>query len=151
MRKLFLFLIIFCVPFFNYADIKEERFLQSEEAVQQASYGHIDAKGLKALIDSRTSFILLDARGTQWHDNIKIPDALLASYELPAEEINAIIPNIDSLIVVYCYSFNCPLSRKLAQNLVEFGYSNVIEYPGGLSEWRDIANYPVEPIIDDTP
>ncbi len=141
-----LLLVTFCFFSFIEAVVEGERFLQSEEAVKLAKYGHIDAKGLKALIDSQIPFILLDARGQNWHDGNIIPGAKLASYETSEEELALIIPDSDTLVVVYCFSFTCPLSTKLAQNLVEWGYKNVVEYPAGLKEWRDIANYPVAAI-----
>lgn len=127
--------------------IEGERFLQSEEAVRSSSYGHIDAKALKALMETGTPFVLLDARGDKWHDDNLIPGALLASYEYSAEQIRALIPNVNSLVVVYCFSFTCPLSPRLAEHLISLGYKNVLEYPAGLKEWRDVAGYPVE-IID---
>ncbi len=127
--------------------IEGDRFLQSEEAVQTAVYGHIDARGLKSLIDAKTPLTLLDARGDKWHDNSIIPGALLASYEYTPEELQRLIPHADSLVVVYCFSFTCPLSTRLAVKLVELGYTNVIEYPAGLKEWRDVAGYPVEDIL----
>lgn len=149
MKKLLLTLLLFTfstIPL-SYA-VDGERFLQSEEAVKNAAYGHVDARGLKALIDSETFFILLDARGNKWNDKNTLPNAILASYENTPEDFETIIPHKENLIVLYCYSFNCPLSTKLAQKLVSLGYSNIIEYPGGLKEWRDIANYPVDVIID---
>lgn len=147
MKKIMLALLTFCITFtYSYAEVEGERFQQSAEAVQQAINGHIDAKGLQALMDSRVPFVLLDARGHKWHDNNIIPGAEMASYETSAEELAEIIPETDSLIVVYCYSFTCPLGRKLVKHLVEVGYTNVIEYPGGLTEWRDIASYPVDTI-----
>lgn len=147
MRKIFFSLSVaasVCLFSFTDAVVEGERFQQSEEAVTSASYGHIDAKGLKALIDSQVPFILLDARGPNWHDGNVIPGALLAFYEDSEDELNWIAPDKEALVVVYCFSFNCPLSRRLAQKLVGLGYANVIEYPAGLSEWRDIADYPVE-------
>lgn len=146
-------LLIVFTGFFSslsYATEEEEsRCRQSENAVKMATYGHMDARALKAMIDSSTSFLLLDSRGHKWHDGNKIPGAKLASYEYSAEEIEQVAPNKEELIVVYCFTFNCPLSRRLADKLVEFGYVNVIEYPGGLEEWRDVANYPTE-IIEET-
>lgn len=128
------------------ADIKGSRFLQSEEAVKLATYGHLDARALKALIDSETPLTLLDARGNKWSDGEKILGAKLASYEYSEEAIRQVAPYLDGLVVVYCYSFTCPLSGRLADKLVQLGYSHVIEYPAGLKEWRDVANYPVETI-----
>lgn len=133
-------------PFIGASTQEGERFLQSEEVVKSAIYGHIDAKGLKALIDARIPHTLLDARGDKWHDGNIIPGAILASYENTQQDLELIIPQKDGLVVVYCFSFTCPLSPRLAQKLVEWGYTNVIEYPAGLKEWRDIANYPVESI-----
>lgn len=132
--------------FMSAAIVEGERFKQSEEAVKQATYGHIDAKGLKSLLDSNIPCVVLDARGENWNDGNIIPRAKLASYENSADELALIIPNLDTLVVVYCYSFTCPLSPRLADKLIEYGYVNVIEYPAGLKEWRDIANYPVEMI-----
>lgn len=128
------------------AVMEGERFQQSTEAVKSATYGHIDAKGLKNLIDSQAPLTLLDARGIEWHDGTIIPGAELAFYENSPEELDRIIPHKDSLVIVYCFSFTCPLSDRLAQKLIELGYANVLEYPAGLKEWRDIAGYPVESI-----
>lgn len=130
----------------GFSSIEGARCLQSEEAVKNAAYGHINAKGLKSLIDAKTPFVLLDGRGSNWHDGNVIPGARLAWYESSAEEFAAVIPSRETLIVVYCYSFTCPLGPRLAQKLIDLGYLNVIEYPAGLQEWRDTANYPVDDI-----
>lgn len=122
------------------------RCVQSEEAVKHATYGHIDARGLKALMDSNSSFLLLDARGNKWNNGTMIPGARLASYEFSEEQLEQIIPSQNDLIVVYCYTFTCPLSRYLTDKLVALGYNNVLEYPGGLKEWHGVAEYPVVPI-----
>jgi rhodanese-related sulfurtransferase len=145
-KKMFLFLpAMYLASLFGFA-VEGERFLQSEQAVQEAAYGHIDAKGLKSLLESQTPLTLLDARGNQWHDGFTIPGAVLAWYEDSLEEFERIIPDKQSLVVVYCFSFTCPLSPRLAQKLIDLGYTNVLEYPAGLKEWRDIAHYPVVPI-----
>ena len=148
MKKVFFSLLFSGLSIFSlsHAAIEGERFKQSEEAVKEATYGHIDAKGLKSLIDSQTHFTLVDARGNQWTDGNIIPGAILAAYIDPAEELEALMPYKNDLVVLYCYSFNCPLSGKLAQKLLSIGYTNIIEYPAGLTEWRDIAGYPVDHI-----
>jgi rhodanese-related sulfurtransferase len=145
MKESILFILIatFCICVYNYADFGEECFLQSEEAVHSAVYGHIDARGLKSMIDSNTLFTLLDARGNKWKDGNIIPGAKMASHEFENEELENIVPLKDSLVVVYCYSFSCPLSKKLALKMVETGYTNIIVYPAGLTEWREAAGYPV--------
>lgn len=133
--------LIACSPIYAAAS-EVTASTQSEEAVKTATYGHIDTRGLKALVDANTPLILLDARGNKWNDGTKIPGARMASYEFSAEELAQIIPNPNNLIVVYCFSSRCPLSRYLTEKLVSLGYRNVLEYPGGLEEWRDVAGYP---------
>lgn len=142
--KICLVAVICCSAFaLHSAEIDGSRCIQSEEAVKEAVYGHIDAKGLKALMDAQIPFILLDARGHKWSDGTKIVSAELASYQDSQDELREIIPDLDTLVVVYCYQFTCPLGRYLSDKLVEYGYQNVIEYPGGLREWRDVADYPI--------
>lgn len=128
------------------AAIDGERFQQSIEAIINATYGHIDTQGLKALLDAKTPLVLLDARGMNWHDGTIIPGAVLAWHQDTEEQLAALIPNKQDLVIVYCYSFDCPLSQRLATRLLALGYKNVVEYPGGLQEWRDIANHPVDPL-----
>ncbi len=106
-------------------------------------YGYIDAQQLKALIDAESDFTLIDARGTNWHDANTIPGALLASYQESAEDFAALIPDLDSPVVVYCFSSRCPLSQKLANKLADLGYTHIAEYKAGLKEWRDQLGYPV--------
>lgn len=147
MKKFILSIILVALCFSTAMHaVDGERFQQSEEAVKNATYGHIDAKGLKSLIDSQTPMVLLDARGSKWNDNNIIPGAMLFSYENTQEELSQIVPSKDALVVIYCFSFNCPLSNRLALKLIEWGYTNVIEYPAGLKEWRNIAGYPVDVI-----
>lgn len=138
-----LLMLVCCFSFAN-AMVEEPICVQSEEAVKEALYGHIDAKGLKAMIDSQTPFILLDARGRNWHDIGIIVGAKLASNEYSPEEIEQIIPYHDSLVVVYCFTSTCPFGNRLIDKLLEYGYTNIVKYPGGLYEWRDVAHYPTE-------
>jgi rhodanese-related sulfurtransferase len=39
-------------------------------------------------------------------------------------------------IVVYCYSYACKSSNNLITLLLSMGFNNVIEYPGGILEWK---------------
>jgi rhodanese-related sulfurtransferase len=39
-------------------------------------------------------------------------------------------------IVIYCYSKTCNSAHNLVLLMLKHGYSNIIEYPGGISEWQ---------------
>ncbi len=116
-------------------------FISSVEAVPA-----IDAATLKEMIDTKASFILLDARGDHWNDKNIIPGAKLAASDFSDERLASIIPDKTSLIVVYGFSATCPKARYLVDRLTELGYYNVMEYPEGLKVWRDVEAYPVDEI-----
>lgn len=46
-------------------------------------------------------------------------------------------------IIVHCSSPTCQASPNVARELINRGFTNVIEYEGGLSEWLN-AGYPME-------
>jgi rhodanese-related sulfurtransferase len=123
-------------------------FCQAEEQYSTESiaptYGTIDAEGLLNLINSNTPVVVIDARGNQWTEPNKIPGAHMASSEDSEADFEAIIPNKESLVVVYCYSITCPKGPRLTARLLQLGYKNIIVYHEGLKEWRDSKHFPVE-------
>jgi rhodanese-related sulfurtransferase len=46
-------------------------------------------------------------------------------------------------IVLYCASPTCQASASVARDLVEEGYQRVVDYPGGLSDWK-AGGHPVD-------
>lgn len=47
------------------------------------------------------------------------------------------------MIVTYCANSNCPKSKIAADKLKGLGYTNVLEFSGGIEEWKT-AEYPLE-------
>lgn len=43
-------------------------------------------------------------------------------------------------IIVYCGSFDCPASTKVAETLEKRGFSNVVDYKGGMQDWKQGGN-----------
>ena len=39
-------------------------------------------------------------------------------------------------IVVYCAHSQCHASEKLIEHLIDAGFVNILEYPGGTKEWK---------------
>lgn len=141
-------LFFLCFAFVASLHGDDARFVQTPEDVKSAQYGHIDAKGLKALIESNIPFTLIDARTRPVGDKNVIIGSKFARASDTDEYIFSVIPNLNELIVVHCYSYSCPYAGSLAHRLLDLGYTNIIEYSGGLREWRDIAFYPIEVITD---
>jgi len=42
----------------------------------------------------------------------------------------------DHEVIVYCGSFECPDSSKAARLLDDAGFENVLQYEGGLKDWK---------------
>lgn len=59
---------------------------------------------------------------------------------LPLDSIETlaatILPKKDAKIIVYCMGYICGSSTVAFRNLVKLGYTNVMDYKGGTSEWK---------------
>ncbi len=58
----------------------------------------------------------------------------------------------EKILVTYCRSATCPLSRNLSQALLGLGYTEILEFSGGMEVW-DRENGPMEkaPALTDVP
>ena len=98
-----------------------------------ATYDQISAAKAKALMDSESGYIIIDARTQEEYDEGHIPGAILIpEYEI-ADRAEKELPDKDQLILVYCRSGR--RSKIAAEELVKLGYTNVKEF-GGIIDWE---------------
>ena len=98
-----------------------------------ASYDRISGAEAKALMDSESGYIIIDARTQEEYDAGHIPGAILIpEYEIAARAENE-LSDKNQLILVYCRSGR--RSKIAAEKLVKLGYSNVKEF-GGIIDWE---------------
>ena len=98
-----------------------------------ASYEQISGADAKALMDSESGCIIIDARTQSEYDEGHIPGAILIpEYEI-ASRAEKELPHKDQLILVYCRSGR--RSKIAAEELVKLGYTNVKEF-GGIIDWE---------------
>ena len=98
-----------------------------------ATYEQISGAEAKALMDSESGYIIIDARTQEEYDEGHIPGAILIpEYEI-ADRAEAELPDKDQLILVYCRSGR--RSKIAAEELVKLGYTNVKEF-GGIIDWE---------------
>ena len=98
-----------------------------------ASYDQIGGAEAKALMDSESGYIIIDARTQEEYDQGHIPGAILIpEYEI-ADRAEKEFPDKDQLILVYCRSGR--RSKIAAEELVKLGYTNVKEF-GGIIDWE---------------
>ena len=93
-----------------------------------ASYEQISGAEAKALMDSESGYIIIDARTQSEFDEGHIPGAILIpEYEI-AERAESELSDKNQLILVYCRSGR--RSKIAAEELVKLGYTNVKEFGG---------------------
>ena len=98
-----------------------------------ATYEQISGAEAKALMDSESGYIIIDARTQEEYDEGHIPGAILIpEYEIAARAENE-LPDKNQLILVYCRSGR--RSKIAAEELVKLGYTNVKEF-GGIIDWK---------------
>ena len=98
-----------------------------------ATYEQISGAEAKALMDSESGYIIIDARTQEEYDEGHIPGAILIpEYEI-ADRAEKELPDKAQLILVYCRSGR--RSKIAAEELVKLGYTNVKEF-GGIIDWE---------------
>ena len=98
-----------------------------------ASYDQISGAEAKALMDSESGYVIIDARTQEEYDQGHISGAILIpEYEI-ADRAEKELPDKDQLILVYCRSGR--RSKIAAEELVKLGYTNVKEF-GGIIDWE---------------
>ena len=98
-----------------------------------ATYEQISGAEAKALMDSESGYIIIDARTQSEYDEGHIPGAILIpEYEI-ADRAEKELLDKDRLILVYCRSGR--RSKIAAEELVKLGYTNVKEF-GGIIDWK---------------
>ena len=98
-----------------------------------ATYDQISGAEAKALMDSESGYIIIDARTQEEYDQEHIPGAIMIpEYEI-VDRAEKELPDKDQLILVYCRSGR--RSKIAAEELVKLGYTNVKEF-GGIIDWE---------------
>jgi len=102
-------------------------------------FKEIAREELKEKMDKNEDFVLIDVLGEASYNRAHLPGAISidAHKENFVEEAEKQVPNKDQEIAVYCASFSCQLSPMAAGKLTDAGYTNVLDFKGGLKDWAE--------------
>jgi rhodanese-related sulfurtransferase len=104
----------------------------------------VTADELMAKLGNGDAFVLVDALPPMAFAHSHLPGAInLPPSGIDAEIVLRRIPDPDTEVVVYCANPDCDDSHATAGRLRELGYTNVLHYAGGKSEWRE-SGLPLE-------
>ena len=93
----------------------------------------ITVEEAKGMMDELDGEIILDVREQDEYDEKHIPGAILFPVGMiDAETAEGVIPEKDTVVLVYCRSGN--RSKTASSKLAELGYTQVYEF-GGIKDW----------------
>lgn len=96
----------------------------------------ITTQGLHKLMKSNKKFTLLDCRGIDYFNWEHLPNAVNLRWKYVAERAPHLLPSKDQFIITSCDGFTCNSSIRCYENLVKLGYTNLVEYSGGVADWK---------------
>ena len=100
--------------------------------VVENTYQQITQEEAKNMMDTQEA-IVLDVREQDEFDAGHIPGAVLLPVgTITKDTAAAVIPELDSVVLVYCRSGN--RSKKASQTLADLGYTGIYEF-GGINTW----------------
>ncbi|OGS43421.1 MAG: hypothetical protein A3K76_02945 [Euryarchaeota archaeon RBG_13_57_23] len=102
----------------------------------------ITSKILKNMMDSDEDFVLVDARVHEGYEKEHLPGAI----RMPADRLGEHLLKQykrNRTIVTYCSGWSCESSTIAAQKLEKYGFTNVLDFKGGLEDWKK-ASYPTK-------
>ena len=101
-------------------------------SVKQNTYQQISQEEAKQRMDEQ-DVIILDVREVDEYDSGHIPGAVLLPLgTIDKDSAAAVIPEKDSVVLVYCRSGN--RSKQASSILAELGYTGIFEF-GGINTW----------------
>lgn len=96
------------------------------------NYQQISQEKAKEMMDTQ-SVLILDVREQNEFDAGHIPGAVLLPVgTITKDTAAAAIPELDTVVLVYCRSGN--RSKTASQALTDLGYTNIYEF-GGINTW----------------
>jgi rhodanese-related sulfurtransferase len=97
----------------------------------------IDTVQLKAMLDGKQGFTLIDARTKQEYDEAHIIQALNIMEKNFDSMASKLPTNKTSLLVIYCNGVKCGKSKKVAAKAEAAGYMNIALYNEGFPIWEE--------------
>jgi rhodanese-related sulfurtransferase len=110
--------------------------------VHAAQYGIVSTEQLKAMFDTKQTFVLIDARTKQEYKNAHIIKAINIPDKKLQDNISLLPADKSALLIIYCNGVKCGKSMRLANQLEPLGYKNIKIYSEGIPVWEE-RNLPI--------
>ncbi|MFQ5501756.1 MAG: rhodanese-like domain-containing protein [Phycisphaerae bacterium] len=106
---------------------------EAKSRIQEVTVSDVQSR-----LEANEEFFLVDVREESEYAAGHLPKALHLSKGIIERDIEAIIPNIQAQIILYCGGgFRSALA---AENLRRMGYESVFSMDGGYRGWREAGH-----------
>jgi len=103
------------------------------------TYRIISTEQLKAMLDAKGKFTLIDTRTKDEFDDAHLVRAINIP-EKNFEGLVSILPaKKNALLIIYCNGVKCGKSKKVAAKAEAAGYTNILLYAEGFPVWEEKA------------
>lgn len=102
----------------------------------------ISGDELKRKLDNMEDYLLIDTLGRESYDRLHLPGAAVidASKDDFLTHVALAAQNRkDMPVIVYSSYSDKERSAQAAQKLIDNGYADVSDYPGGIDDWRQLG------------
>jgi phage shock protein E len=103
-----------------------------DKSPKEGEYRKISAEEAKKMLDENKEAVLIDVRTSEEFEAGHIQGSILIPYDVITEQIESVVADKKTAIIVYCRSGN--RSKKAADALIAMGYSQVYDM-GGIVDW----------------
>ena len=103
----------------------------------ETEYRVIATDGLKAIIDEKKDFVLVDTRTPEEFQEAHIKGAISIPEKMFEEKLSLLPSGKNSLVVLYCNGVKCGKSQKAAKKAEAAGYRNLVIYAEGFPVWEE--------------
>lgn len=102
---------------------------QNELHVQEISRNELVAKRERG-----EPFILVNVLGHDQFEHIRLPGSVNVPLPL-LRDLAPVLLGTEDQIIVYCANFECNASPTAARILMQLGFTDVLDYTGGVKDW----------------
>ena len=94
---------------------------------------------LKKMQEKNEKFTLINVLSPDNFKKASIPNSINIPSDQPdfVRQVEQAAGGKDRKVIVYCGSFECPMSHHAAETLEESGFTEVYAYEGGMKEWLE--------------
>jgi rhodanese-related sulfurtransferase len=113
--------------------------LEALAEARDAGVALITASEVRTLMASAKPPVLVNVLPAESYATTHIEGSVNVPLTELASTAATTLPDKDAKIIVYCASYTCRASTKAAETLMKLGYTNVLDYKGGLKEWTTLG------------